>query len=294
MLDALKWLAYAVPVSAIGIGCLWAFSTQMSSTLGEQVRKLQPPYGVRLAPASRQAIFDELYRRRRHGFRVAVVFYVLVIVAFHPMYAPDRLSDESHAAAWSGALLFGFAIGETYAAATAARTPRPVRRLASLTPRSASTYLAPFERIAQGGLLCALVSATAFLTIATVSIEQAAWMTYALWVSWAWLLATLGAIGAQRWVLAQPPPLDDERDLIVREYVTASAMQQLHKAIWCSGLLAYSYAIGYALGSQPTGAELAIGYGPPVAVLFGVIGLWRWRQLPDPVWHFARTSGSPA
>lgn len=294
MVDVLQWLTYSLAISAIGLGFLWFFWTSMSASLGEDVRKLEPPHGVELGPVERHAIFEELYRRRRMGIRTAAVVYVLVIVALHPMYTPDRLSDGAYAAAWGVALLGGHAIGETYAATRAARTTRPDRRLATLTPRNGATYLPAFERVAQLVLVCVLPPATAVLTVATVATDPAAWVTYAAYVCWAWLIATVAALAGQRWVLAQTPPLDDDRALIVREYVTATAMQQLHKVIWVAGLLAYITTVGYALGAEPTGPELVVGYAPAAAILFGVIGLWRWRELPDPTWHFARAAGSPA
>lgn len=294
MVDVLQWLAYTALMSAIGIGFLWFFWTNMSAAVGDQVRKLEPPGGVALGPAARHAIFEELYRRRRTGFRTAAVLYVLVIVAFHPMYTPDRLSDEAYVVAWGVALLGGFSLGEAYAATRAARTARSARRLAMLAPRGARTYLPAYERAAQIALVCALPPVTVVLTIAAVATDPAGWVAYAAYVCWAWLLAAAAALAGQRWVLAQPPPLGEADAVVVREYVTAVAMQQLHRAIWMAGLLAYITAVGYALGAQPTSAELVVGYGPPAAIVGGIIGLWRWRHLPDPTWHFARTTESLA
>ena len=293
MLDVLRWFAYAVPISAIGIGCLWALWTNVGAKTGEDVRNLRPPHGVTLDEAARQAIFAELYRRRRAGFRAAGVAYVLVVAALHPMYVPERLSDTTGGVAWGIGVLGGFVVGETYAATRAARLPRSAHRVAMLSPRDAATYLAPLERISQVVLTCVLATAAISLTLDVATTAAPAWVTYAMYVCWAWLATTLGVLAGQRWVLAQLPPLDDERRVLVREYATASAMQQLHKAIWAAGGIAYVTAVAIAIGPIATNGELVAAYGPLLALVGAVVGYRRWRQLPDPVWHFARATGSP-
>ena len=294
MVEILKWLTYTVAMSAIGIAVLWAFWTRTSAGVGEQVRELTPPEGVRLDAASRHAIFEELYERRRTGFHASIVVYVLLIIATHPMYLPERISDSAHSVAWGVALFSGYALGEVYAATRAAREPRKAQRVATLSPRDAATYLSLPELFAQRALLALLAIGAAALTVEAITANEPTWATYAMFVCWVWLIAAGAAVTAQRWVLAQPPPLDDGRSLIVREYVTASAMQQLHKAIWLSGGLAYITAVAVALGPMPTGAELLAWYAPIALAFAAVLGYRHWRQLPDPVWHFARTEVSAA
>ncbi|UPK76018.1 hypothetical protein MU582_05100 [Nocardioidaceae bacterium SCSIO 66511] len=294
MVEVLKWLTYTVAMSAVGIAVLWAFWTRTSAGVGEQVRKLTPPEGVRLDAASRHAIFEELYERRRTGFHASIVVYVVLIIATHPMYLPDRLSDSAHSVAWGVALFSGYALGEVYAATRAAREPRTTHRVATLSPRSAATYLSPLERFAQCALLALLAVGAVALTVEAIAGDEPTWAMYAMVVCWIWLIAAVAAVTAQRWVLAQPPPLDGDRSLIVREYVTAYAMQQLHKAIWISGGLAYITAVSAALGPMPTGAELLAGYAPIALAFAAVLGYRHWRQVPDPVWHFARTETSAA
>ncbi|UYM03883.1 hypothetical protein [Solicola gregarius] len=294
MVMVLQWLVYTVLMSAIGLACIWFFWTNLAAKTGEEVSGLRPPADLRLDPGARHAIFDELYWRRRAGFRAAAIVYVLVTIAFHPMYVSDRLSDAARPAAWGIALFLGFMIGETYAATGAARTPRAAHRVATLAPRDAATYLSPFERTAQATLLGTLAAAAVPLSVDAARMDEPGWVMYAVYVVWAWLSIGVACLLAQRWVLAQTPPLDDSRRLVVREYVTASAIQQLHKALWLSAPLAYVTAVAFALGPMPSGGELVAAYGPVALVVGAFLCYRRWRQLPDPVWHFARTTGSTA
>lgn len=294
MIDVLAWLAYTVLVSAFGGAAVWYFWTNLAAKTGQEVSDLRPPSGVRLDPAARHAIFEELCARRRTSARVVVIAYVLLVIAFHPMYAPDAVSTAGMGTAFGLALLGGVTIGESYAATRAARSRRPERRHAPLSPREVSTYLSPAERYAQLSLPYVLAAVATSLTITVLTTDAPTWLLATTYACWAWLCATLIAVVAQRWVLAQPPPLEGEQDLLVREYVTASAMQQLHRAIWLSGIMAYLVVAGYLMGSRASTEEILLGYGPPGLALLGILGYRRWRRLPDPVWHFARVTGIPA
>lgn len=293
MVTVLQWLAFFVPVAGIGAGCVWLFWQHTAAALGEQVRTLEPPAGVALSPVARHAIFEELYRRRRAGCRAAVGGYAICIAACHPMYAPDRLSDAAGGAAFGLAVLSGFAAGETYAATRSAHKSRPPRRMTTLSPREPSTYLSDAQRISQFALLPALAAGCIALTVGVVTTDGPVWSTVAAVACWSWLVLAVALLLAQRSVLAQPPTLTDEDDVLVREYVTATAVQQLHRGLWLVGLLAYTVSAGFLLGPAPRLTYLLATYLPVVAVMVAAQRLPKLLHRPDPVWHFARVSGSP-
>ena len=288
MVEVLHWLAFAVPVTAMGVGCVWAFGQQSLSAVGEQVRRLDPPDGVTLTPIVRHAIGEELYRRRHLGTRTALVVCALAVVAFHPMYAPESLS---HGPMFGVSILGGLIIGETYAATHAARMPAE-RRVAALTPRHASTYLSTAQRIAQVALPVTLATVVVSLLVDARTASAPSWVVPATYACGVWFALSCALLGAQRWVRAQPLPVGDEDAVIVREYVTATAIQQLHKAIWATGMIVYMTVVGYTLGLDADFSLLLVAITPPVAVWFGTARYRRWRHLPDPVWNFARTGSS--
>ena len=196
------------------------------------------------------------------------------------------------AIAYPIALFGGLTIGETYVATLAARRPQTSRRTASLSPRSAATYLSTAQRLLQIGLLVLTAGASVLLLDLTLTRDDA-WAAPATIAATVWLAGVCAALAAQRLVLAAPVPLEDDRRL-VREFATASAMQLLHRFTWGLGGLLYCVGAAIMLGPAPDLGPMLAAYLPPAGVAAIVHGIRRTLNRPDPLWQFARVGGSPA
>lgn len=286
-ITVLQWSAYFVPMSALGVGFTYWLLTLVPTAAAREMRKHAAPPGVTVDPVSAQAIHDELDRRMRAGAYAGGAVYCLVVAALHPMYAPERLTDAVGGMAWFICLAAGFVIGETYVATRAAAAGRPARRVATLTPRNAREYLSTSQRILQAGLLAGTLVGAVALTLVVIATEEPAWTVPAMYGGWVWFAGNSIVLAAQRHVLARPSPIDGDRTALVREFVTANAMQLLHRTTWLLGLFVYTTATTYAVGSTDL-TPMLIEMAPVAAIALAAYWLPRLLHRPDPFWHFAR------
>lgn len=263
----------------------------------KEIVKLTPPRDVTLDEHQTEWLVAQ-FIRRAHWTAVATAALDAVFIGVLVLLHDVRLVAEAGGVLFGIVIALGYLVGSILATTVGARSAAGARRSASLTIRSAATYLHGWERWVRIGHLAAAGVGVATATALSLRGPLAAGPgRFYVGLAVGWLVLATGLILLERWVLRTPQVVDESLHL-TRELLISLAVRTA--ALFHLPLLAVLGYVGATYASLTFGLSWGWTMVPLYAV--GAVGLAEHvsrdsreeEGVPAPEWFFARTLESTA